>query len=234
MATVLKQYFVIETLEQLKTVSDPLRIRLLTFLVFREATGSQLANEMQMPAANVHYHLRELQAHGFLEVVRTEVKNGIIQKFYRATAIDFVLREGLLPSGTVQSTMMQEIMASQLRMAVSRVYETDERFFKAGEGNQRKPLIHGIWEISAPREKLLAWHEKYRRLMKELSDLEEHSLGESSDGELFFIASVGFLTDVKSLQVDESDSLSADDIRIDPCTGEAMAHKEEHPDADEH
>ncbi|WP_236841093.1 helix-turn-helix domain-containing protein [Brevibacillus formosus] len=48
-------------------------------LVKEEYTGKQLAT---LSPSKVHYHLKELESHGFVEVVRTEEKNGIVQKFY--------------------------------------------------------------------------------------------------------------------------------------------------------
>lgn len=235
----MKRYFVIDTPEQLKAASDPLRIRIITTLIMKEATGKQLADEFQMAASKVHYHLRELENSGLVEIVRTEEKNGIIQKFYRAVALDYVVSETLLPSGQWDPSMMQEVMANQLRIALSRVYETDEKFFQASpEDNEVRPLIHGLWEVRANRRALLEWKKKFRALMDELSELEKTSTGDSPDdqatnsNEVFFMTTMGFLTDVESFQVDQPGIPDGYKLRVDPNTGEISARREDCDDAD--
>ncbi len=232
----MKRYFVIDTPEQLKALSDPLRIRILTTLIVKEATGKQLADEFQISASKVHYHLRELENNGLAEIVRTEEKNGIIQKFYRAVAIDYVVSESLLPSGQWHPSMMQEVMANQLRIALSRVYETNEEFFQVsqGEGSELRPLIHGIWEVRADRAALLAWKKKFRALMKELSEFDRAPIEDSKDrgssDEIFFMTTIGFMTNIESFQVDQPGVPDGYKLHVDPNTGELSARREEASD----
>ena len=231
-----KHYFVIETPEQLRVVSDPLRIRLLTMLITQEATGKQLGDQLQVSASKVHYHLRELESHGFIEVVRTQEKNGIVQKFYRAAAIDYVLSEDLLPSTQVDPSVMQEVLANQLRMALSRVYETREEYFHMNQNRDDAsfPLLHGMWEVRADREKLLAWRQKYRALMGELSELDQARTtqdegskeADSGTGEIFFMTSIGFLTDIENFKVEEPGAPKGYRIDVNPRTGEVTAKQE--------
>lgn len=229
----MQRYFVIDTPEQLKAVSDPLRIRILTALIFKEATGKQLADEFQMSASKVHYHVHELENNGLVEMVRTEEKNGILQKFYRAVAVDYIVSEGLLPSGQWDASTMQEVMANQLRVALSRVYETNDQLFQASSngGGEVRPLIHGIWEIKANRQALLAWRTKFNALMDELGELEKTSIdlpdGRPADSdEVFFMTAVGFPTDIASLQVDQPGVPDGYSVRVDPRTGERRARRE--------
>ncbi len=232
----MKHYFVIETPEQLRVVSDPLRIRLLTMLITQEATGKQLGDQLQMPASKVHYHLRELESHGFIEVVRTQEKNGIVQKFYRAAAIDYVLSEDLLPSAQFDPSVMQEVLANQLRMALSRVYETREEYFHMNQNRDdvSLPLLHGMWEVRADREKLLAWQLKYQALMGELGELDQARTTqdegpketEVGTEEIFFMTSIGFLTDIENFKVEEPGSPKGYRIDVNPRTGEVTAKQE--------
>ena len=234
----MKRYFIIDTPEQLKALSDPLRIRILTSIISKETTGKQLADEFQMSASKVHYHLRELENNGLAEIVRTEEKNGIVQKFYRAVALDYVVSENLLPSGQWDPSMMQEVMANQLRMALSRVYETNEAFFQvfSGQGSEVRPLIHGIWEVKANRQVLLTWKKKFKALMEELGELERISTEDmsgmqSSDlNEVFFMTTIGFQTDIRNFWVDQSGVPDGYELRVDPNTGEMTARREEDSD----
>ncbi len=167
--------------------------------------------------------------------MRTEEKNGIVQKFYRAVALDYVVSESLLPSGQWDPLMMQEVMANQLRMTLSRVYETDEQFFQPSpsEGKDVRPLIHGMWEIRASRQALLEWKKKFSALMDELSELEKTSTWDLPKGqraesnEVFFMTTIGFLTDVKSFHVDQPGVPDGYKLSVDANTGEIMARREE-------
>ena len=82
----MKKLLVIDNLAQLKSVSDPFRIQLMTMLAEKPKTGQMLADELDIPRAKIHYHLNELLKNGIIHVVKTEEKNSIIQKFYEPVA----------------------------------------------------------------------------------------------------------------------------------------------------
>ncbi|WP_010632709.1 ArsR/SmtB family transcription factor [Sporolactobacillus vineae] len=89
----MKEFFYITTLDQLKVISDPLRTKILWSLDEREKTGKILSEEMHLSPSKIRYHLTELERVGLIEVVRTEVKNGILQKFYRPVARNISLEK---------------------------------------------------------------------------------------------------------------------------------------------
>lgn len=91
-------YFEVSQLGQLKAFTDPLRIRVLNVLSHKEATNQQVADSLGEPTAKVLYHVRFLLDAGLIRLVRTEIKGGNIEKYYRAIALAFVLcpaRDGL-------------------------------------------------------------------------------------------------------------------------------------------
>jgi DNA-binding transcriptional ArsR family regulator len=197
----MKRYLVIETLEQMKAISDPLRLQILTQLIKEEHTGKQLGTLLAISASKIHYHLKELETHGFIEVVRTEEKNGIIQKFYRAVAYDFKISEELLPSVREESLLLQETAINQLRMAITRVYHApDESFMIFAEEQKKPPFFVANCEVKAPREELKQWIKKYRSLLAELGEIENRHLERLKSGdavdheEIFFLLTVGFMT----------------------------------------
>lgn len=131
-----------ETLDQLKAVSDSLRLQIITLLVKEAYTGKQLATILSLSASKVHYHLKELESHGFVEVVRTEEKNGIVQKFYRAVAYNFKVSDALLPSLREDSILLQETMLNHLRSSITRLYNApDESFLLFSDQEDRPPAI---------------------------------------------------------------------------------------------
>jgi Predicted transcriptional regulator len=89
----MREFFYITTLDQLRVISDPLRTRILWALDEREKTGKILSEEMHLSPSKIRYHLTELERVGLIEVVRTELKNGILQKFYRPVAMNISLEK---------------------------------------------------------------------------------------------------------------------------------------------
>lgn len=86
----------IDNLPQLKCVSDPFRIKLLELIAVKPKTGQQLADELDIPRAKIHYHLAELEKNGIIEIVKTEQKHSIIQKFYAPVAKTLIPSPDLL------------------------------------------------------------------------------------------------------------------------------------------
>ncbi|USG67224.1 helix-turn-helix domain-containing protein [Brevibacillus ruminantium] len=209
----MRRYMVIESLEQLKAISDSLRMEIVTLLVKEEQTGKQLATKLSLSPSKVHYHLKELEHYGFVHVVRTEEKNGIVQKFFRSVAYDFKVSDVLLPSIQEDTLLMQEAMINHLRTSINRLYNApQESFLLFAEEAKRPPMFAGNGEIKAPREEIKAWLDKYYALLDELGEMEERHLkriaaGEVEDtNEVFYFVNVGFMTD-EQIYVAEDESL---------------------------
>lgn len=86
----MKEIQYITDIESLKAISDSLRINILLSLKDVPMSGQEIAKAIDINRSKVHYHLNELENHGFIEVAKTEVKNGIIQKFYLPVAKAFI------------------------------------------------------------------------------------------------------------------------------------------------
>lgn len=86
----MKKLLIITELDQLKSISDPFRLKLLSMIADEPKTGQMLADELELPRAKVHYHLSQLLSHNIITVAHTMEKNSIIQKFYRPAAEQIV------------------------------------------------------------------------------------------------------------------------------------------------
>ncbi|WP_421617651.1 ArsR/SmtB family transcription factor [Brevibacillus sp. TJ4] len=197
----MKRYLVIETLDQLKAISDSLRLDIMNRLVQAEYTGKQLATLLSLSPSKVHYHLKELEQYGFVHVVRTEEKNGIVQKFFRAVAYDFKVSDDLLPSLQEDTLLLQEVMLNHLRSGITRLYSApEESFLQFADKSKRPPAIAVSSEIAAPREEIQQWLEKYKLLLDELGEIEKRYDARVQAGEAealeenFYMVSVGFMT----------------------------------------
>jgi DNA-binding transcriptional ArsR family regulator len=75
-----------ETLDPrlVKTISHPLRQRIMVRLNDGEASPNQLAAELDEPLGRLSYHVTALAKAGAIELVRTEPRRGAVEHFYRA------------------------------------------------------------------------------------------------------------------------------------------------------
>jgi DNA-binding transcriptional ArsR family regulator len=93
---------VITDVEQLRAISDPLRIRLIEAMAdlpLRGWTAKELAERLRTKQTKLYHHLNLLEEHGFIEVVETRMVSGILEKRYRVTAVSFRVERSLLTGG---------------------------------------------------------------------------------------------------------------------------------------
>lgn len=88
---------ILTTLEEIKVISDPFRFRIL--VLFNEGDSSltvkQMAVKLKEIPSKVHYHVKELERIGVLEIVETKEKGGVLEKFYLPTAEVFRMEKSI-------------------------------------------------------------------------------------------------------------------------------------------
>lgn len=73
---------------QVKILSDPTRLRILTMLFERENTISGLARALGLTPATVHHHIGVLREARLIEPTRLEVRGNLVEKYYKMPAKD--------------------------------------------------------------------------------------------------------------------------------------------------
>jgi DNA-binding transcriptional ArsR family regulator len=90
---------VIGDVEQLKAVSDPLRLSLLDIMsddARRGWTAKELAERLETKQTKLYHHLSLLEEHGLIRVAETRVVSGILEKRYQIVARSFRVERALL------------------------------------------------------------------------------------------------------------------------------------------
>jgi DNA-binding transcriptional ArsR family regulator len=114
-------HYNLETVEQLRAVSDELRQRIIGALIERPMTVTQVGEELGVAPAKIHYHVRELERVGLVRLVETREKGGILEKYYRSVArtmsVPRTLLESLSPDETVatMNEFFQDIQQGFMR-----------------------------------------------------------------------------------------------------------------------
>lgn len=76
--------------DQLKVLSDPSRLRMLTLLMERDMSISGIAKALELTPATVHHHITQLLQAKLIGPTKSEIRGNLVEKYYRipATAID--------------------------------------------------------------------------------------------------------------------------------------------------
>lgn len=190
--------YIIEEYEQLKAISDPFRAKILSHLIEKPYTGQQLAQLLELSRSKIHYHLNELEKNGLILIVRTEVKNGIIQKFYRSVARSFAPGDQLLPYQTEVESYLREATLNALNRARLRAIAAPEEAFQVKTSKREEwPRIALQMEVRLDPQKFVDWLGRYRKLVDELEQMEEE------EGRLFYLTMVGFQIDQPEFEEDD-------------------------------
>jgi DNA-binding transcriptional ArsR family regulator len=88
-----------------KAVSHPVRVKVLRILNTRIASPSEIAEEMDLPVANIAYHVRTLLQLQCIEEVYVRQVRGALEHFYRAVRRPLVTSEDaeLMPRNAYQT-----------------------------------------------------------------------------------------------------------------------------------
>ena len=78
------------SIDQLKVLSEPSRLRILTLLMERDMSISGIAKALGLTPATVHHHLGQLLQANLIVPTKSEVRGNLVEKYYRipATGID--------------------------------------------------------------------------------------------------------------------------------------------------
>lgn len=94
-----EELFIIDNLETLKVIADPLRLQLLAQLRDQPQSAKQLATGLNVALKKLYYHLNLLEEHRLIRVVDMRIVSGIIEKIYHVTAYRLSVERDLLAPG---------------------------------------------------------------------------------------------------------------------------------------
>ena len=98
----LKEVHILNTLEEINIVSDPIRLKIILNLGVTPKTAQNLSDALGVSRSKIHYHLKILEQNGIIEVVDTELINGITQKYFLPVAKAFI------PNSEIFNTNLEE------------------------------------------------------------------------------------------------------------------------------
>lgn len=91
-----QEILIINDLESLRVIADPLRTQIIEILIFQPATVKQVADKLGLAPSKLYYHFNTLEQAGFIVMVETRMVANMQEKYYRAIANAFELDQSLL------------------------------------------------------------------------------------------------------------------------------------------
>lgn len=122
--------------DQIKAISDPYRIRILTefTIIGKPATVKQIADKMGEVPAKVYYHVKKLVKAEILTLQHTEIINGIVAKFYEPTATSF----------NIKDHMTEKVYVNESEKLIHNMYAYSEEIFLEQIRNKNSSNFPGI------------------------------------------------------------------------------------------
>jgi DNA-binding transcriptional ArsR family regulator len=161
----------ISDVEELKAISDPIRLRILEAMVAHADevwTVKRIAKALDVGPTKLYHHVNILEEHGFIRVAGTRVVSGIIETSYRIAQMSVRLDRGMMSASHASG-------ASGVHDVLSVVFDTArediERALISGliDGTNdplRQLLVRGLTRLSPERahelrERMIALVEEF-------------------------------------------------------------------------
>lgn len=172
--------FVIDNLETLKVLADPLRLQILELLILRPQTVKELGAKLGLTANKLYYHVNQLEEQGLVRVVETRQVANMIEKTYGATTQELDIDPDLLSFTTsagrenVHTMVLSTIDATRedlLRSLLARAFELDQ-----GAAEQPREVLINRTLSRMSEERAQEFKTRLAELMDEFSagDRAEH------------------------------------------------------------
>ncbi len=91
-----REPFLIQDLDTLRIIADPLRNQILELLIEQPQTVGEAAIKLGLSASKLYYHINLLEKHGLILVIETHQVGNLLEKVYRAATDRFEVDEALL------------------------------------------------------------------------------------------------------------------------------------------
>lgn len=146
----------ISDVEELKAISDPIRLRILEAMVAHANeswTVKRIAKALDVGPTKLYHHVNILEEHGFIRVAGTRVVSGIIETSYRIAQLSVRLDRGMMSaSHATGGSGVHDVLAVVFDTAREDIERALTSGLIDGENDPlRQLLIRGLTRLSPER-----------------------------------------------------------------------------------
>ena len=158
----------VKSLEQVRIMAHPLRMKLLEVFSYRVMTTKQAAEELGEKPTRLYHHVNAMERVGLIELVRRRRKRGTVEKYYRTAAEQFIVDRslfGIAPRGKAPLNQIQRMTSEVLENAVEEIRQSlAERVREPIKQKGQFVLAHT--HINATPAQIAALEKKINALIK--------------------------------------------------------------------
>jgi predicted transcriptional regulator len=164
----MKRTMIIQTPEQIKAISNPLRMQILEAFSHRPMTTKQMAAELGAPPTKLYHHVNMLEHAGLVTLVRTMKKRGTTEKYFKTAARRFTVDRGLFRSRSeFRSSVsgMKGMITRQLEQTIKEVQQSIE-YRRKGKKQTRHHVIFSSARIRTSLSGIKVLNKEISKLLK--------------------------------------------------------------------
>ena len=166
--------FMIEDVETLKVITDPLRLEILELLSQEPHTVKYVADSLGLTSSRLYYHFNLLESKNMISVVDTKTVNNIIEKYYWNTADDYEINNDILTfSNDLDVENLHQMLAATLDATKADFMRSLQALYMIEKNGDQESEKKESKEMIAFRLKKRVKEEVYRDYIKRLKGLVE-------------------------------------------------------------
>ncbi len=159
----------IKSLQQIRAMAHPIRMRLLEAFSHGPATAKQVAEQIGEPPTRLYHHVNVLKRVGLIKLVKTNEKRGTTEKYYRTVADQFVVDRSLFDmksGGKEVLSRLQRMTFGIFEDAMTEIRESlaSRRMQAKGKGGD---FVFAHTHINATPAQIVALQKKINDLIKQ-------------------------------------------------------------------
>jgi len=85
----IKEIMIVEDPHAIKLLCTPKYAEIIRMISGEEFSVSDVARKLGANSGSIYYHMKELEKHGLVRLVREEIAGGVVKKYYRKAAMNF-------------------------------------------------------------------------------------------------------------------------------------------------
>ena len=200
----------IDDLETLRVISDPLRLKIYQAVSDANKSGAlcsvkQISDEVDVPPAKLYYHVKLLENHGLLQVADTRIVSGILEKLYQVRAYKLMVSNDLFGREGVSEALYPLFagLINEVMGDIQHILNKPQKEFS------RNNIALSQIKLRLPKNRITEFSEKFEQVIKEIEQQASQSEDEETDRYSFFYA---FYPDEKPLKK-STNTLSNEDVQ---------------------
>ena len=176
----MRDIYILETIEQLEAISDPSRWRILLYLIAKPLTGIEIARELNIPRPRAYYHLKIMENAGLVCFKEERLKNGVVEKCYRAIAATFST------SPLITKTKELGLESEESKKCLELLLGIVNSMLENAQKDLNHPEIKQVFMQSIPyarQNHFILTEEQSREIRQKFTDVWDYSLKLSQDNQ---------------------------------------------------